>query len=73
VYEDEPPKDPSRPLIHHPRVISTPHLGANTRDAQVSTFNKTGSGSAEVKGIMSVRIRSSRMKLFGGFSPPVTQ
>jgi len=32
VFEQEPPKDFS--LIHHPKVVSTPHLGANTREAQ---------------------------------------
>lgn len=32
VFEEEPPVD--RKLIEHPSVICTPHLGANTREAQ---------------------------------------
>ena len=32
VYEDEPPKN--SPLIGHPNVITTPHLGASTVEAQ---------------------------------------
>lgn len=32
VFEEEPPKDLQ--LIQHRLVISTPHLGANTREAQ---------------------------------------
>ena len=33
VYEKEPPTD--NPLVGHPRVVATPHLGASTREAQV--------------------------------------
>ncbi len=32
VFEREPPKD--SPLLRHPRVLSTPHLGASTLEAQ---------------------------------------
>ena len=32
VFEIEPPKD--NPLLRHPRVIVTPHLGASTEEAQ---------------------------------------
>ncbi|MBI1804352.1 MAG: phosphoglycerate dehydrogenase [Ignavibacteriae bacterium] len=32
VFEQEPPKD--SPLIQHPKVIMTPHLGASTEEAQ---------------------------------------
>ena len=35
VYETEPPTEKERPLVDHPKVVSTPHLGANTKDAQV--------------------------------------
>lgn len=33
VYTQEPP-DPNHPLIRHPKVICTPHIGAQTEDAQ---------------------------------------
>lgn len=33
VFETEPPSDLS--LVKHPNVVSTPHLGASTREAQV--------------------------------------
>ncbi len=32
VYEKEPP--PDHPLLHHPQVVLTPHLGASTAEAQ---------------------------------------
>ena len=32
VFEHEPPKD--SPLLRHPRLVSTPHLGASTLEAQ---------------------------------------
>jgi D-3-phosphoglycerate dehydrogenase len=33
VFESEPPKD--NPLLEHPNVYCTPHLGASTREAQI--------------------------------------
>ena len=33
VFEKEPP-DPDSPLLHHPNVIVTPHLGASAAEAQ---------------------------------------
>jgi D-3-phosphoglycerate dehydrogenase len=35
VYEEEPPK-PEHPLVRHPKVICTPHLGASTGQAQLN-------------------------------------
>lgn len=35
VFPKEPP-DPSLPIIHHPNVIFTPHLGASTNEAQIN-------------------------------------
>ena len=36
VFEEEPPKSEiTKNLIQHPKVISTPHLGASTSEAQV--------------------------------------
>lgn len=34
VFENEPPKGSA--LLRHPRVISTPHLGASTEEAQIA-------------------------------------
>lgn len=34
VYEEEPPNE--NPLITHPRVVTTPHLGASTEEAQLN-------------------------------------
>ena len=33
VYEKEPPEDWS--LVNHPGVVSTPHIGATTEEAQI--------------------------------------
>ena len=33
VFEQEPPVD--NPLVRHPRVVATPHLGASTEEAQL--------------------------------------
>jgi len=35
VFTAEPPPEHLGPLVRHPRVIATPHLGASTQDAQV--------------------------------------
>lgn len=35
VFEKEPPP-PDHPLVHHPKVLATPHLGASTEEAQVN-------------------------------------
>ena len=35
VFESEPPPA-DHPLLKHPRVIKTPHLGASTSEAQVA-------------------------------------
>jgi D-3-phosphoglycerate dehydrogenase len=32
VYETEPLRDPSDPLLTHPRVVCTPHIGYVSRD-----------------------------------------
>lgn len=37
VFAQEPPTEAERPLILHPKVVASPHLGANTKDAQVPT------------------------------------
>jgi D-3-phosphoglycerate dehydrogenase len=39
VFEVEPPRDQS--LIDHPRVVSTPHIGAQTREAQERVATQT--------------------------------
>jgi len=37
VWSEEPPRSPAvKRLIQHPRVVVTPHLGANTQEAQVN-------------------------------------
>jgi D-3-phosphoglycerate dehydrogenase len=35
VYVEEPPRE-DHPLVKHPRVICTPHLGASTKQAQIN-------------------------------------
>lgn len=39
VYVEEPPKD--RRLAHHPKVVATPHIGAQTREAQERISEET--------------------------------
>ncbi len=39
VYIEEPPKD--RRLAHHPKVVATPHLGAQTSEAQKRISEET--------------------------------
>jgi hypothetical protein len=36
VYSSEPPKADLNPLLQHPNVVCTPHLGASTDEAQVN-------------------------------------
>ncbi len=36
VFTSEPPKEHLKPLIAHPNLVCTPHLGASTDEAQVS-------------------------------------
>ena len=36
VWEKEPPQEKSKALIAHPAVVSTPHLGASTEEAQIN-------------------------------------
>lgn len=35
VFEEEPPRE-GHPLVQHPRVICTPHVGASTEQAQIN-------------------------------------
>ena len=39
VFAEEPPKD--LPLVRHPKVVATPHLGAQTREAQERISTET--------------------------------
>jgi len=39
VFAEEPPTD--RGLVNHPRVVATPHIGAQTREAQVRVATET--------------------------------
>lgn len=36
VWVGEPIRDPNHPLIGHPKVVATPHLGSATREAEVN-------------------------------------
>jgi len=36
VYTSEPPKEHLKPLLSHPNLICTPHLGASTDEAQIN-------------------------------------
>lgn len=41
VYAEEPP-GPDSPLLNHPRIVTTPHLGASTREAQEQVATASG-------------------------------
>lgn len=45
VYTKEPPA-PNSPLIHHPRIIAVPHIGASTAEAQTSAGTEMAEGVA---------------------------
>lgn len=36
VYTSEPPKEHLKPLLQHPNLVCTPHLGASTEEAQIN-------------------------------------
>eukprot|EP00607_Mallomonas_marina_P007374 CAMPEP_0182421296 /NCGR_PEP_ID=MMETSP1167-20130531/6624_1 /TAXON_ID=2988 /ORGANISM="Mallomonas Sp, Strain CCMP3275" /LENGTH=482 /DNA_ID=CAMNT_0024598285 /DNA_START=303 /DNA_END=1751 /DNA_ORIENTATION=- len=36
VYTSEPPKEDLKPLLSHPNLVCTPHLGASTDEAQIN-------------------------------------
>lgn len=36
VFTSEPPKENLKPLIAHPKLVCTPHLGASTEEAQIN-------------------------------------
>jgi hypothetical protein len=36
VFSSEPPKDHLKPLLAHPNLVCTPHLGASTDEAQIN-------------------------------------
>jgi len=48
VYPTEPPTEDLYPLIKHPNVISTPHIGASTLDAQVRVAHDIASQMCDV-------------------------
>ncbi|KAG5182669.1 phosphoserine aminotransferase [Tribonema minus] len=48
VYPSEPPPAELEPLIQHPHVICTPHLGASTTDAQVRVARDIASQMCDV-------------------------
>ena len=41
VFSEEPPTD--NPLVQHPNCVCTPHLGASTKEAQVSFLRLSSS------------------------------
>lgn len=48
VFSSEPPTEAAKPLLAHPAVICTPHLGASTTEAQVNVAKDIA---AQVRGI----------------------
>ncbi|HMQ32563.1 MAG TPA: phosphoglycerate dehydrogenase [Chloroflexaceae bacterium] len=45
VFSHEPP-DPEADIIHHPKVITVPHIGASTAEAQISAGSEVAEGVA---------------------------
>ncbi len=43
VFSHEPP-DPDAAIIHHPKVITVPHIGASTAEAQISAGSEVAEG-----------------------------
>lgn len=45
VFTKEPP-DPESPITHHPKIITVPHIGASTAEAQISAGSEVAEGVA---------------------------
>jgi D-3-phosphoglycerate dehydrogenase / 2-oxoglutarate reductase len=48
VFTSEPPKEHLLPLLQHPRLVCTPHLGASTEEAQVNVARDVASQMCDV-------------------------
>ncbi|MFV9506098.1 MAG: phosphoglycerate dehydrogenase [Oscillochloridaceae bacterium umkhey_bin13] len=49
VFSQEPP-DPEAAIIHHPKIITVPHIGASTAEAQISAGSEVAEGVAAALG-----------------------
>jgi D-3-phosphoglycerate dehydrogenase / 2-oxoglutarate reductase len=49
VFSSEPPPADA-PIIHHPRIITVPHIGASTAEAQISAGSEVAEGVASALG-----------------------
>ena len=69
VFAEEPPSD--RRLVEHPRVVTTPHIGAQTREAQERVATETAKMLlAALDGSLAVTAVNLPFRSIGGLGEP---